>query len=172
LKVAKHLLSYEEIIFVFIGGGVRKQEIYSQSLIQENIIILDYQDSSLLSHSLSSAHIHFISLKPRFSGIMVPSKFYSSLATGRPIIYEGSNLDELALVIKENQCGEVVEPENVDDLSTAILSYFNCQEKRILHGSNALYASEKIYSPEISTTIYTDYILEILGTQENKNSSC
>jgi glycosyltransferase involved in cell wall biosynthesis len=164
LRAAQNLISYEEIIFIFVGDGVRKQEIYCQSLVQKNILMLNYQDPELLPHSLSSGDVHFISLDPCFSGVMVPSKLYGSLATGKPIIYEGSDSDEAALVIQEHQCGEIVKPGDADNLLTVILSYFNCREKRSLHGKNALYASEKVFFSKKVTKSYIDCISEVVNS--------
>ena len=43
-----------------------------------------------LKVSLTLPDVHLVSLKPALEGLIVPSKFYSSIAAGRAVIFIGA----------------------------------------------------------------------------------
>jgi hypothetical protein len=49
--------------------------------------------------------VHLVSLKPELEGLIVPSKFYSVLAIGRPVLFIGDPNSEMAKRIGEADCG-------------------------------------------------------------------
>jgi len=57
------------------------------------------------------------------SGLVVPSKFYGVLAAARPCLFVGPSGSEVARVIREAGCGEVIAPGEADRLARAILAY-------------------------------------------------
>ena len=110
------------------------------------MILLSYQEFDVLPQSLSAADIHFISLRPSFTGLVVPSKFYGALASGRPIIFEGEDRCEIACVIKENNCGFVVQHRDANTLSNKILYYYNHRINQENDGKNAFHTYEREYA--------------------------
>ena len=80
-----------EVRFLFIGGGalerVLRDEIAARGLY--NVVLLPYQSRNELSHSLSVADAHLVTLRPEFEGLIVPSKFYGIAAVGRPNAVRG-----------------------------------------------------------------------------------
>src|SRR5262249_30317913 len=54
-----------------------------------------------LSALLAAADAHLIALRPQFSGIVLPSKVYGCIASGRPIIFVGPRSSDVDLL-----CGE------------------------------------------------------------------
>ena len=61
---------------------------------------------------LASADAHLITLRPGFSGLVLPSKLYGCLASGRPILFVGPNDSDVHLLCKQtkNLLYEHVEP--------------------------------------------------------------
>jgi colanic acid biosynthesis glycosyl transferase WcaI len=45
---------------------------------------------------LAAADVHLVSLKKEWSGMVVPSKYFGSLALGRPVIYAGPDESDIA----------------------------------------------------------------------------
>ena len=90
LEVARRLADHPDILFLFTGRGKRRSEIeaYIQRHQPMNVRLLDFVPAEELSQSLAAADVHFISLRDGFEGVMVPSKFYGCLASGRAIVYE------------------------------------------------------------------------------------
>jgi colanic acid biosynthesis glycosyl transferase WcaI len=95
------------IRFLFIGGGHLRASL--DQVIAErgltNIHQQPYQPRELLPHSMAVPDVHWMSLKPELEGLIVPSKFYSAAASGRPIVFVGSPDGQLARMIAAADCG-------------------------------------------------------------------
>lgn len=76
--------------FCFAGYGNCFEE--QTSIITKddtNIRLSSFISEEKLEKRLAAADIHLISLKEAWAGIVVPSKFFGSLAMGRPVIFSG-----------------------------------------------------------------------------------
>ena len=63
---------------------------------------------------LAACHVAIVTLSENMYGLGVPSKTYNIMAAGRPIIYFGPEMGEIALMIKENKIGYIGWPEKWD----------------------------------------------------------
>lgn len=110
LDAAEILRDDPDIVFLFIGGGVRmdsaRKECEKRGL--PNVYFKEYQPRERLSESLSSLDVHLISLNPALEGFIVPSKFYSVVAVGKPVIFLGDDDGEIARKIRKYSCGMTV----------------------------------------------------------------
>ena len=122
LEVMRRLRDRREIVFLFVGGGVRRKEIeaYAQKHALPNFRYLDYFPRDRIKYSLSMADVHLITLKTRAAGIAVPSKLYGAMAAARPLIMVGPEASEISLTIREVGCGYVIDPERVADPTTVL----------------------------------------------------
>jgi colanic acid biosynthesis glycosyl transferase WcaI len=57
-------------------------------------------------------------------GLSIPSKIYSVLAAGRPVIFFGPANSEPAAVLREGQCGFTVEPGDTEAAVHALLAVY------------------------------------------------
>jgi colanic acid biosynthesis glycosyl transferase WcaI len=112
----------EEIIFLFLGDGVKKSwlENYVKIKKLKNIIILSSKPRSEQSDFLNACDIAIISLTKNMKGLSVPSRLYNTLASGKPIIAVTEELSELSLVVEEERIGWVVPPGDPHEISRAI----------------------------------------------------
>lgn len=127
LEISRRLRDCTDLHFVFIGQGHRRKEVeqYKARHRLDNILLLPYQPLERLAQSLSAGDLHFVSLRPGYEGIVVPSKAYSILAAGRPILYQGSSRGEIARIINEEKVGTVVPVHDPEALEQAILNYWH-----------------------------------------------
>lgn len=123
VNTAECLSDEKEIQFVIIGDGAKRAGI--EALIKEknlkNILLLPYQDKSILPYSLSSADIGVVSLGVGAENISVPSKTYYMLAAGSAILALSSEQSELGLLIADYQCGKVFEKPSAQDIAAFII---------------------------------------------------
>jgi len=168
LNAAENLLPYKTIRFVFIGDGRRRVELEKQveSRRLENIVFLPFQPLERLSESLSLGDIHLVTLRDGFEGLIVPSKAYGALVTGRPIIYIGDSEGEIARMVTEEKIGTVVSNNDEIALTKAILSYFHNEMVLKEHGLRALQLSQNRYSRKNSIYAYLDLIMGIQNDSE------
>jgi glycosyltransferase involved in cell wall biosynthesis len=80
--------------------------------------------------------LHWLSLKPRLEGLIVPSKFYGIAATGRPIIAITAADGEIANLVRNHNCGRVIEPGESGKLATTILELSKNPEQLATMGRN------------------------------------
>ena len=80
-------------------------------------IFMPYQDKSELSNTLSAPDVHWVSLRPEFEGLIVPSKFYGIAAAGRGTIAITAADGEIAQLIAIHKCGAIITPGDGDALA-------------------------------------------------------
>ncbi|MCK5015840.1 MAG: glycosyltransferase family 4 protein [Candidatus Peribacteraceae bacterium] len=139
LEIAEKLQSDEDIVFVFIGDGAKRQwiedEVKSRGL--NNFLFKAYQPRDTLASSLSVPDIHLISLFPNLEGLIVPSKYYGVAAAGRACLFIGDSNGEISRILKTNNCGEVIDIGDVQAGVNYILDMKNSQQKCFQQGNKA-----------------------------------
>lgn len=106
----------ESHVFIFVGKGKRSSEIETAARKQSNVFLLGYLEEHDFNRIKGIADIHFISLRHNYTGLMVPSKLYSSLQAGKVVLFEGSPTGEVARCIDENKCGYTVPHRDVPEM--------------------------------------------------------
>jgi hypothetical protein len=111
-----------------------------------NIIFAPFAPIEQLQARLSAADIHLVSLKPEWTGTVVPSKFFGSLAAGRPIIFYGSSESAIAKWIEVYKVGWVLTKETMDSVvrELARLSNFPQELAELQAHSHQIY--QEIFS--------------------------
>jgi colanic acid biosynthesis glycosyl transferase WcaI len=123
LEAIARLWHRPDITFLFVGGGKQRKKLESEVARRglANVLFKPYQPVERLVQSLSVPDCHVVSLKPALEGLMVPSKLYSSLAAGRPVIFVGARDGEVMRVMGAGPAfGIHVLPDDVDGLVGAI----------------------------------------------------
>lgn len=123
ILAAAQQLRTEDIQFVFIGGGP-KRESFVQDVAKlglENFLFLPYQDKSVLPYSLTACDLSLVSVEIGLESLVAPSKLYPALAAGRPVAAicpENSYLREL---ITDGQFGTTINNGDSEALAAFIL---------------------------------------------------
>lgn len=99
---AARIMDDPGICFLFIGEGGKKERLMTlaRKYNLENVKFLPYQDYSMLPHSLTSASVAVVTLERDIEGLAMPSKLYTILASGTPIVAfcdEGSDIKKIVL---------------------------------------------------------------------------
>jgi colanic acid biosynthesis glycosyl transferase WcaI len=99
-------------LFTFAGGGVgrtRMQQMCAAERI-ENVRFLPYVISDDMEDHLAQADIGLVTERSSCIGTVVPSKTYSLMAAGRPILFIGPREATPSLLIDRFQCGWQIDP--------------------------------------------------------------
>jgi colanic acid biosynthesis glycosyl transferase WcaI len=108
LELAR-MLRCESVHFSFGIRGNASQQLKDAITPQDtNISLAGFAPESELQKRLVAPDIHLVSLKPEWTGTVVPSKFFGSLAVGRPVLFAGSKDSSIAIWINEYQVGWVI----------------------------------------------------------------
>ncbi|MFK5950497.1 MAG: glycosyltransferase family 4 protein [Methylococcales bacterium] len=130
LNIAEELQSEQGIIFVFIGGGAKKQwieeEVKNRNL--NNVVFKPYQPRDDLALSLTVPDIHMISLLPNLEGLIVPSKYYGIAAAGKTCLFIGAENGEIPRILNKNNSGMSIKLGDVQSGIDYILEMKNNQD--------------------------------------------
>ena len=152
IRAAEKLKNEKDIVFLFIGGGIKLEELAQEVFIRglENFIFKNYQARESLRFSLGLADVHLVVLDKNMTGLIVPSKFYGACAAGKPVIFIGDSEGEIPGILKSTESGETVEQGNDDRLAELILEFKNNNEHLKNMGENARRVYDERYSMEIA----------------------
>ena len=123
LEAALILKDDLQILFLFVGGGVRVADVLAFKTKHglENIEMLPYQEREMLKYSLSAADVHVAVMGERMAGIVHPCKIYGILQLGKPFIYIGPEASPLADLVQAAGAGFSVRHGDAAGAVTAIL---------------------------------------------------
>ncbi|NBC31976.1 MAG: glycosyltransferase [Alphaproteobacteria bacterium] len=98
------------VVFGLAGDGSRRAAVEADVARRRlgNVRLLPRRDRSGLSAALGAADVHLASLTEAAAGLMIPSKVYGALASGRPCLFLGPEESEAARLIVEGGCGAVL----------------------------------------------------------------
>ena len=114
-------LSYEpDLVFVINGQGAAREDLQRKARGMTNVVFVDAQPLDRLPEVLAAADIHLVPLKRGLAAASVPSKTYSILAAGRPLIASVDAGSEITRLIDRSGAGISVAPEDGEALTKAI----------------------------------------------------
>jgi colanic acid biosynthesis glycosyl transferase WcaI len=124
LAAAELLRNDPRLVFLFVGGGHQFERLaraVKERGLNASFRFVPYQPQSLLKNSLNVADVHLVSLRPELEGLIVPSKFYGIAAAGRPVVSITATNGEIARIVREHECGIVIEPGNGQRLAEELM---------------------------------------------------
>ena len=139
LEAAKLLAGDPDILFVIVGEGLKKEALRKKaaSLGLRNAAFLPFQPYRDLPDLLASADVLLVPLDKEKSQLSVPSKLYTFMAAGRPILGLAEPDSEVANLLREKECGLAVPPDEAAAVAEAVRTLERSPEKRRLLGGNA-----------------------------------
>jgi glycosyltransferase involved in cell wall biosynthesis len=172
LVQAAHLLAptSPEVMFVFIGDGVRRRQAEELARRASNVRFLPYQRKEELGTSLSGADVHLVSLREGLEGLLVPSKVYGILASGRPVCYIGPPACEAAKIVRGDDLGWEGRNGDARGLARAVWELAGdevrwrgiCERARIVF--------ETRYDRPICVARWSETLHEALSTKETRGA--
>ncbi|MEM3871985.1 MAG: glycosyltransferase family 4 protein [Nitrososphaeria archaeon] len=163
LNSAILLKDFRDIVFIFIGGGIRKDEIKKQIVSKnlENVIVLDPVPKKDISKFISLADVCIASIKDTpLLQLVYPNKVFDYMASGKPTILTINGV--MRDVIEKSNGGIYVPPGDSLKLKEAILYYYNNREFVILHGNNARNYVKKNFEREDIARKFEAILLRLL----------
>lgn len=160
----------EGIRFVFIGGGRGSEKLRERCGDLPNVEFLPFQPREKLAQTLSAASVHLITLREDFLGLMVPSKLYGCLASGRPVLFEGPASSSVALTIRDAGCGTAVRNRDAEALAATLEDYASDPDRVEREGAAARACYENHHEPGISAERYAACIRDLFPGEGREES--
>ncbi len=163
LKSMQQLSAEKDIVFLFIGGGPKLGELKSfiESHSSVNVRLLDYVPREELRQSMGAADVSIVAVADGLEGLVVPSKLYGIMASGRPALYVGPAASEAARTIESYKCGFVVSNSDADGFTHAILSAKRDAGAAQSMGAAARQAFEKEFDRPVATRRYFELLTSL-----------
>jgi glycosyltransferase involved in cell wall biosynthesis len=155
------LLKNDNIQFVFVGDGAKKQILIEakQAHHLDNLLLLPFQPRDLLELSLTACDVSLVSLIAGAETAIAPCKLYGMMAAGRAIVsvsVPGSYLDQL---LSSQRCGINCPPGQPGALA-AIISNLAQQPQQVIEmGANARAVYENSYRFSRALADYQSLVL-------------
>jgi colanic acid biosynthesis glycosyl transferase WcaI len=149
LAAAGELSDRTDVAFVINGGGSAKLDL--QQRVSEaglaNVHFVDFQPKERLPDVLAAGDIHVVPLRRGLARSSVPSKTYSILAAGRPVVASVDEGTEVARVVEKAGAGLAVPPDDPDAFTHAITALLDDPARAQAMGSAGRAFVERWASP-------------------------
>lgn len=144
-EVAKLLKKEQDIIFVFIGEGKKKEELIKTAKDENlsNCRFLEWQSSEMFPFSLAAADLGAITLNEDTAFLSVPSKTYNLMAAGISLLSISPENSALSDLINKHANGRNFSVDQVTEISEFILYCKDNKDVLKKMSCNSLIASKE-----------------------------
>ena len=109
-----------DVAFVINGDGAARSALMAAAVGVANIRFGAYQPMARLPEVLATGDIHVVPLRAGLGRVSVPSKTYSILAAGRPVLAAIDAGTEVPRILEAANAGVVVAPDDTDAFVAAL----------------------------------------------------
>ncbi len=163
VAAAQALQSRDDVVFVINGGGSGRPALEAQAAGLPNLVLVDFQPPERLAEVLASADLHVILLRRGLAHSSVPSKLYTILASGRPVVASVDRGTELYRVLVEGRCGKWVPAEDTTAFIEAIESLIDDVPARAAMSQRARSVAERLPTAADVAAQYHDLLCEVIA---------
>lgn len=130
VAVAERLQRYEDIRFIFAGGGAARHRVID--LVKErklkNVVFIDRQPKEMMPKLWSLCDVSLVPLvNNELFKTVIPSKIFECMGMGIPTIMSVPE-GEATTIVRNVNSGLIVGSENAEQISTAILKLYDNDE--------------------------------------------
>lgn len=149
LEAGERLHEHPTLHVLIIGDGAQaatlRNEVERRGL--RNWSFLPFQPRHQLGVTLAAADVHLASLNPRLESLIFPSKIQGILSAGRPCLFIGDDRGEIATLLRDNDCGFAVRPDDSAGLEAHLrrLAEDASERQRLSRNARRLY--EQRFTP-------------------------
>lgn len=117
---AAEILRNENVGLVFVGDGANRAQLQASVNGASNVRFLPFRPIDEVPHVMMAGDIHIVTIRHGLEGVVVPSKLYSILAAGRPVLAVAAAESDAARIVRESGCGLAVDPDEPAAVAGAI----------------------------------------------------
>jgi putative colanic acid biosynthesis glycosyltransferase WcaI len=147
VDAARKLADRTDVVFVINGGGSGRAALEEAAMGLANVCFVDFQPKERLPEVLAAGDIHLVPLRRGLARSSVPSKTYSILAAGRPVLASVDEGTEVARVVTDAGAGLAVPPDDPDAFTHALVTLLDEPERAAAMGRAGRSFVERWASP-------------------------
>lgn len=159
------LVKDEKIFFLLIGNGEMEDIIRKKinSLQLKNCLLLPFQPVEMLSFTIGCANLGVVPLGKGFDGLCIPSKTFTLLSAGKPILCIAAPETELSRLVMSNSIGGSFDADNLQGIASFIIDLESNKEKYIFYRNNSINTST--FFDKSNANKFADVLLENNSTE-------
>jgi glycosyltransferase involved in cell wall biosynthesis len=170
LLKAAHILRNENTGLVFVGDGANRAAMEVSAKPLPNVRFLPFFPSEQVPHVMMAGDVHIVTVRRGLEGVVVPSKLYSILAAGRPVLAIAAAESDAARIVREFGCGISADPDDPAAIAAAIRELRNDQNRLIQMGIRAKETAAK-YARVDELERFVEVIEEAANHRNNHGDS-
>jgi colanic acid biosynthesis glycosyl transferase WcaI len=147
-----------EVTFLINGNGAARPSLEAAAAGIANVRFADYIEPSRLSELLATGDVHVVPLRRGLGRVSVPSKTYSIMAAGRPVVASIDPGTAVPLILAESGGGVTVPPDDAAAFTDAIRSLVADPERAMRLGALGRAWVEREASPPAVGVAYDDLL--------------
>jgi len=125
LLKASEILRNENIGLVFVGDGANRVTLEASAQSSPNVRFLPFFPVEQVPHVMMAGDVHVVTVRRGLEGVVVPSKLYSILAAGRPVLAVAPATTDAARIVTETGCGLSADPDDPAAVAAALVQLRN-----------------------------------------------
>ena len=162
VEAARRLGHRDDVRFVINGEGSRRGEIEALVAGMNNVVLAPFQPKERLVEVLAAGDVHLVLLKPGLAKVSVPSKMYSILAAGRPVLASVDLGTEVDRVLSGSGAGWAVAAGDVDGFVGAIEKVLDDPDGARMAGAAGRAFAQTWLSPGAAAEAYEELFSELI----------
>jgi colanic acid biosynthesis glycosyl transferase WcaI len=143
LLKAAEILRNENIGLVFVGDGANRAILQASAQSSPNVRFLPFFPAEQVPHVMLAGDVHIVTVRRGLEGVVVPSKLYSILAAGRPILVVASASTDAARIVTETGCGMSADPDDPTAVAAVLIQLRNDPARLAQMGARAREVASK-----------------------------
>lgn len=159
---AEKLKDDDRVRFLIVGHGNKKEHVVTATANLPNVQVMDFLTGKDFEQAVTISSISVVSLEKGLMGTCAPSKYYSYLQGGQPVLAVVEKDSYLATEVEREQIGHAVEIGDVDGLVRAINSMVEDRDGCAEMGRRAEKLYEEQYAYEVAMRKYVEVMSEII----------
>ena len=171
LALARSMRGDKDIHFCFaVRGNAVKGLKAAITPDDTNISFAGFARLEDLEKRLGAADVHMACLKSNWTGIAVPSKFFGSLAVGRPVLFAGPKGSAIGNWITMSNTGWVLEGSSLEDTANDLRALANDKAALVKMQADAHALYQRQFSRKTITKGWADTIASLEGVEAREGS--
>jgi colanic acid biosynthesis glycosyl transferase WcaI len=134
---AAEMLKDDGVGLVFVGDGANRGKIEQLARNSSQVRFLPFRPFEEVPYVMAAGDLHVITVRRGLEGVVVPSKLYSILAAGRPVLAVAPLSCDAVRIVVEGGCGVAADPDDPASVVRAVRELRNDPARLAAMGQRA-----------------------------------
>jgi colanic acid biosynthesis glycosyl transferase WcaI len=158
-----------DVTFVINGEGSMRSDLEAQAAGVANLRFAGFVPADRLAELLATGDLHVVPLRRGLAHVSVPSKTYSILAAGRPVLAAIDAGTTIPRILDESGAGVSVAPDDAEQFTAAVTDLLGDRQRLTAMGQAGRRWVESAASPAAVAKSYETLLCELAGGSQQRS---